>query len=123
MYYLHISKSHALAESDQSHVIHEYHQIKEPKQSIPHQSSANEEQYAVSLKAVNNTSEKQQQQQVPLVEYAEIDHTTQNKNQQLHSSPRRYDEISENKIATDEEVSIHNYTCAYVRDYVFTPLV
>ena len=107
--------SHALAESDQSHITHEYDQIKEPKhitheydqikepkESIPHQSSDSGEQYAVSLKAVGNKSEKQQQQ-LPLVEYAEIDNS-KNKSPQHHNLPSGY-EFSENITTTNKEVS------------------
>ena len=111
--------SHALTESDQSHVTHEYDQIKEPKhitheydqikepkESIPHQSSDSGEQYAVSLKAVGNKSEKQQQQ-IPLVEYAEVDNS-KSKSPQYHNFPSGY-EFSENIITTNKEVSGHTY--------------
>ena len=110
--------SHALAESDQSHITHEYDQIKEPKhitheydqikepkESIPHQSSDSGEQYAVSLKAVGNKSEKQQQQQLPLVEYAEIDNN-KNKSLQHQNLPSGY-EFSENITTANKEVSGH----------------
>ena len=71
-----------------------YDDVKEPKQSIPHQSSASGELYAVSLKAVSKTSE----QKVPLVEYAEVDSTS--KSPQLHY----YDEIQENSNKANAEV-------------------
>ena len=71
-----------------------YDDVKEPEQSIPHQSSASGELYAVSLKAVGKTSE----QKVPLVEYAEVNSTS--KNQQLHY----YDEIKENSNKANVEV-------------------
>ena len=96
--------SHALAESDQSQITHEYDQIKEPKESIPHQSSDSGEQYAVSLKAVGNKSEKQQQQ-LPLVEYAEIDNS-KNKSPQHQNLPSGY-EFSENITTANKEVSGH----------------
>ena len=92
--------SHALA---QSHITHEYYQIKESKQSIPHQIAANGEEYAVSSKAVGDASEKQQQQ--PLVEYAEVDNS-KNKSPQQHNVPSGY-EINENIIIANKEVSVH----------------
>ena len=96
--------SHELAESDQSCLYHEYDQIKEPKQSIPHQCSASGEQYAVSLNAVNSAAEKQQQQQVPLVEYAEIDNN-KNKSPQKYNLTSGYDEINDNRNTDSKEVS------------------
>ena len=103
-----------MAESDQSHITHEYDQIKQPtheydqikessKQSIPHQSSDSGEQYAVSLKAVSNKTEKQQQQ-IPLVEYAELDNSV-NKSPQHQNLPSGYDEINESNITANKEVS------------------
>ena len=71
-----------------------YDDVKEPEQSIPHQSSASGELYAVSLKAARETSE----QKVPLVEYAELDNT--NKNPQSHY----YSEINENSNKANVEV-------------------
>ena len=101
--------SHKLAKSDQSGLYHEYDQIKEPKQSIPHQSSASGEQYAVSLNAVNSAAEKQQQQQqqVPLVEYAEIDNTKSSSPQQYNMTSG-YDEINDNKTTDRKEVSLYD---------------
>ena len=92
-----------MAESDQSCLNHEYHQIKEPKQSIPHQTLASGEQYAVSLNTVNSAAEKQQQQEVPLVEYAEIDNN-KNKSYNLTSG---YDVINDNRNTDSKEVSVH----------------
>ena len=97
-----------MAESDQSCLNHEYDQIKEPKQSVPHQTSASGEQYAVSLNAVNSAAEKQQQQQVPLVEYAEIDNNKNNSPQQYNLTSG-YDEINDNKSTDRKEVSLCNY--------------
>ena len=95
-------------ESDQSCLYHEYDQIKKPKQSIPHQTSASEEQYAVSLNAVNSAAEKQQQQQqVPLVEYAEIDNKKSSSPQQYNLTSG-YDEISDNNSTDRKEVSLHD---------------
>ena len=97
-----------MAESDQSCLNHEYDQIKEPKQSVPHQTSASGEQYAVSLNAINSAAEKQQQQQVPLVEYAEIDNN-KNKSPQQYNLTSGYDEINDNKSTDRKEVSLRNY--------------
>ena len=99
-----------MAESDQSQINHEYDQvkdheydqIKEHKESVPHQSSDSGEQYAVSLKAVSNKSEKQQQQ-LPLVEYAEIE----NKSPQHHNMPSGY-EYNEDIITANKQVSGHH---------------
>ena len=96
-----------MAESDKSCLNHEYDQIKEPKQSVPCQSSASEEQYAVSLNAVNSAAEKQQQQQVPLVEYAEIDNNKNNSPQQYNLTSG-YDEINDDKSTDRKEVSLRN---------------
>ena len=84
---------------------HKYDQIKEPKQFIPHQTSASGEQYAVSLNAVNNTAENQQKQ-APLVEYAEIDNN-KNKTPQQHNLTSGYDEINDNRNTDSKEVSLH----------------
>ena len=96
-----------MAKSDQSCLNHEYDQIKEPKQSIPHQTSASGEQYAVSQNAVNSAAEKQRQQQVPLVEYAEIDNNKSSSPQQYNLTSR-YDEINDNKTTDRKEVSLHD---------------
>ena len=88
-------------ESDQSHITHDYYQIKESKQSIPHQLAANGEQYAVSTKVVCDGSDKQKQQQV--VEYAEVD-KSKNKHPQQCNLPSEY-EINENFIIANKEVS------------------
>ena len=94
-------------ESDQSCLYHEYDQIKKPKQSIPHQTSASGEQYDVSLNAVNSAAEKQQQQQVPLLEYAEIDNKRSSSPQQ-YSLTSGYDEINDNNSTDRKEVSLHD---------------
>ena len=93
-------------ESDQSCITHEYDQIRKPQQSIPHHTSASEEQYAVSFNVVNSAAEKQRQQQVPLVEYAEIDNN-KNKSPQQYNVTSGYDEIKENRNTDSEEVSLH----------------
>ena len=96
-----------MVESDQSHITHDYYKIKESKQSIPHQVAANGEQYAVSSKVVCNASDsdKQHQQQVPLVvEYAELD-KSKNKHPQQYNLPSGY-EINENFIIANKEVSL-----------------
>ena len=103
-----------MAESDQSCLFHEYDQIKEPKQSVPRQSSASEEQCAVSLNAVNSAAEKQQQQQqVPLVEYAEINNT-KNRSPQQYNLSSGYDEINNNKNIDRKEVSLHFICDMYI---------
>ena len=92
-----------MAESDQSCISHEYDQIKEPKQSIPHQTSASGEQYAVSFNAVNYAAESQQKQ-APLVEYAEIDNN-KNKTPQQYNLTSEYDELNGNRNTDSKEVS------------------
>ena len=99
--------SHELEASDQSYLKHEYNEYKEPKQSTPHQSSPSGEQYAVSLNAVNNTAENQQQQ-VPTVEYAEIDNN-KNKTPQQYNLTNGYDELNGNRNTDSKEVSIIHY--------------
>ena len=93
-----------MVDSDNLHVHHVYDVIKEAKESGPHQTSASGQEYAVPLIAVNNTSEKQQQQ-VPSVEYAKVDNV-QNKSPQQHNQTSGYDEINENKIQVNEKVSV-----------------
>ena len=102
-----------MAESDQSCLFHECDQIKEPKQSVPHQSLASEEQYATSLNAVNSAAEKQQHQQVPLVEYAEINNT-KNRSPQQYNLSSGYDEINNDKSTDRKEVSLHFIFDTYV---------
>ena len=59
----------------------------------------------MSLKAVGNTSEKQQQQQIPLVEYATVDNN-KNQNLQQHNLCSQYDEINDNNINTGVSVQL-----------------
>ena len=99
--------SHESMESNQSCLYHEYDQTKEPKQSVPHHTSASGEQYAVSFNAVNSAAEKQQQQQVPLLEYAEIDNN-KNKSPQQYNVTSGYDVIKDNGNTDCEEVSLHD---------------
>ena len=74
--------------------------IKKPKESVPHQTSASGQEYAVPLKAISNKSEKQQQQ-IPLVEYAEADNN-QNKSTQQHNLTSAYDEVNDkNKVSAE----------------------
>ena len=107
-------------ESDQPCLNYE---TKEPKQSIPHQSSASGEQYAVSFNAVNYAAESQQKQ-APLVEYAEIDNNN-NKTPQQYNLISGYDELNVNRNTDSKEVSlhvtyikvmlcIHSYICMYI---------
>ena len=86
-----------------------YDDVKEAKESIPHQSSDNGELYAVSLNAVSNKSEKQQQQ-IPLMEYAEIDNSA-NQSPQHHNLPSGYDVINDSNINTGVSVQncVHTY--------------
>ena len=79
-----------MANSDNLHVHHVYDDIKKPKESVPHQTSASGQEYAIPLKAINNTSEKQQQQ-VPSVEYAKVGNN-QNKSPQQHNQTSGYEE-------------------------------
>ena len=58
----------------------------------------------MSLKAVTNVPEKQQEQ-IPLVEYAELDYN-KNKSPQHHNLTSGYDEINENSTNKDTGVSI-----------------
>ena len=74
--------------------------IKKPKESVPYQTLASWQKYAVSLKAISNTSEKQQQQ-IPLVEYAEADNSW-NKSPQQHNLTSTYDEVNDKtKVSTE----------------------
>ena len=66
----------------------------------------------MSLKAVSNKTEKQQQQ-IPLVEYAEVDNSV-NKSPQHHNLTSGYDEINEN--ITNTGVSVQN--CIPLARYV-----
>ena len=86
--------------------MHEYDQIKEPKQSVPHHTSASGEQYDMSFNVVNSAAEKQQQQEVPLVEYTEIDNT-KNKIPQQYNVTSGCDVIKDNGNTDSEEVSLH----------------
>ena len=74
--------------------------IKKPKESVPHQTSASGQEYAVPLKTISNKSEKQQQQ-IPLVEYAEADNSW-NKSLQQHNLTSTYDEVNDKtKVSTE----------------------
>ena len=112
-----------MAESHQSCLYHEYDQIKEPQQSIPHHTSASGEQHAVSFNAVNSAAEKQQQQQIPLVEYAEIDNNKNNSPQQYNVTDG-YDEIKDNGNTDSKEVSVHyifiKCICYMIHDQLFS---
>ena len=77
--------------------------IKEAKGSTPHQTSSSGELYAVSLKAVSNKSEKQQQQ-IPLMEYAEINNSA-SQSPQHHNLPSGYNVINDNNTNVNTEVS------------------
>ena len=77
--------------------------IKEAKGLTPHQTSSSGELYAVSLKAVSNKSEKQQQQ-IPLMEYAEINNSA-SQSPQHHNLPSGYDAINDNNTNVNTEVS------------------
>ena len=88
---------------------------------IPHTSANNGELYAVSTKAVSNKPEKQQEQ-IPLVEYAEIDNNK--KIQKVENNVTNvYDEINENNIDNNTGVSDkqHN-TYLHMHTYVSTYL-
>lgn len=71
----------------------------------------------MSLKTVNNKSEKPQEQ-IPLAEYATVD---SNKNQNLeHILTGEYNETNFSNINSDSGVSVklYAYTCIYVCMYV-----
>ena len=102
-----------MAESHQSCLYHKDDQIKEPKPSAPHHTSASGEQYAVSFNAVNSVAEKQQQQQVPLEEYAEIDNNKNNSPQQYNVTSG-YDMIKDNGNTDSKEVSLHYIFIKYI---------
>ena len=104
--------SHILADSDNLHVHHVYDDIKEAKESIPHQTSASGQEYAVSLIAVNNISEKQQQQ-IPSVEYAKVGNS-QNKNPQQYNQTSGYEEINKNNIKVNGEVSVYMHMYSWL---------
>ena len=73
----------------------------------------------MSLKAVSNKSEKQQQQ-IPLMEYAEIDNSA-NQSPQHHNLPSGYDEINDDNINMNTGVSVQkifNKMRAYVHTYI-----
>ena len=70
---------------------------------MPHKSADNGELYTVSTKAVSNKAEKQQEQ-IPLVEYAEIDNNKKNQKVE-HNVNNGYDEINENNIDNNTGVS------------------
>ena len=70
---------------------------------MPRKSADNGELYAVSTKAVSNKAEKQQEQ-IPLVEYAEIDNNKKNQKVE-HNVNNGYDEINENNIDNSTGVS------------------
>ena len=77
--------------------------IKETKGSTPHHTSSSGELYAVSLKAVSNKSEKQQQQ-IPLMEYAEINNSA-SQSPRHHNLPSGYDVINDNNTNINTKVS------------------
>ena len=95
-----------MADSDNLHV---HHDIKEAKESVPHQASASG-QYAVPLIAVSSTSDKQQQY-IPSVEYDEVSNS-QNKSPQQHNQTSGYDEINENNSKVKPKV--HTYTYIHI---------
>ena len=105
MSYLFFCYSHILADSDNLPV---YDDIKKPKEPVPYQTSASGQEYAVPLIAVNNTSEKQQQQ-IPSVQYAKVGNS-QNKSPQQHNQTNGYEEVNKNNIKVNEEVSVYMYT-------------
>ena len=82
------------------------------KESIPHQSSANGELCAVSLKAANITSDNQPQQ----IPSAEID-TDEKESLRQYNMTTGSDEINENNNKVDDEVSVLNskgkYLCMF----------
>ena len=99
-----------MADSDNLHVHHVYDDIKEAKESVPHQTSASG-QYAVPLIAVSSTSDKQQQH-IPSVEYYDEVSNSQNKSPQQHNQTSGYDEINENNIKVKPKV--HTYTYMHI---------
>ena len=103
-----------------------YGAIKEVKKSIPRQSSDNGELYAVSLNAVSNKSEKQQQQ-IPLIEYAEIDNSANQSPQHLNL-PSGYNVINDNNINVNTELQVHKCTkllmyLSKIRTYIHRALL
>ena len=88
-----------------------YDDIKEVKESVPHQTSASG-QYAVPLIAVSSTSDKQQQH-IPSVEYDEVSNG-QNKSPQQDNQISGYDEINKNNIKVDGEVSAYMHMYSYL---------
>ena len=99
-----------MADSDNLHVHHVYDDIKEAKESGPHQASASG-QYAVPLIAATSTYDKQQQH-IPSVEYDEVSNS-QNKSPQQHNQTSGYDEINENSIKVKPKV----HTYIHIRMY------
>ena len=118
-YILHLH-SHALAESDQSQIYHEYDQTKESKQSISKQVSSNEPKYAAAFKPADDTPSNEQHQ-VPLVEYAKVDKSKKNAPQQ-NSMPSGY-EVNGSIVTANKEVSaqyFHACRYTYLHTYVYT---
>ena len=70
----------------------------------------------MSLKAVSNKSEKQQQQ-IPLMEYAEIDNSA-NQSPQHHNLPNGYDKINDDNINMNTGVSVQKSLTGYVHMYI-----
>jgi len=70
---------------------------------VPHESADNGELYAMSKKAFSNKAEKQQEQ-IPLVEYAEIDNIKKNHKVE-HNVNYGYDEINKCNIDNNTGVS------------------
>ena len=84
---------------------------------VPHTSANNGELYAVSTKVVSNKPEKQQEQ-IPLVEYAEIDNNKKNQNVK-NNMTNVYDEINENNIDNNTGVSDKQHNAyLYMRTYL-----
>ena len=97
-----------MAESDNAHANPTYDCIIKPQLSFTHQTSANREQHyhnAIVINGVNGTHGGQQQQ-VPLVEYDDIDNIQNESPQQEHN---QYEEINDNKVTDNKEVSITTY--------------
>ena len=95
-----------MADSDNLHVHHVYDDIKEAKESVPHQASASGKEYAVPLIAASSTSDKQQQHK-PSVEYDEVSNS--NKSPQQHNQTSGYDEINESNIKVKPKVHTYMY--------------
>ena len=110
--------SHALAESDQSQIYHEYDQTKESKQSISRQVSSNEPKYAAAFKPADDTPSNEQYQ-VPLVEYAKVDKSKKNTSQQ-NSVPSGC-EVNGSIVTANKEVSAqYKFSCMQIRIRILT---